>query len=216
MGKGNLNTTTTKNIAAPCPNLPAKGHKGTKAIQHLTKAQVRAQLAALDLSRDGYLMRKARYFAGLAQTDADDLLQRALERALTTRRCPAHLAVKYFVAGIMRSIASKLVERRESRISLGCYDDGLLYEGSSIAAPSPEDVLVQREAQQRSASMLERIGEGDRVLGAVIDGRGFGLRGRGLAEHAGIDQTELATVQRRLKRRIASLAAELHTLDEAA
>lgn len=134
----------------------------------------------------------------------------------TTRRCPAHLPVKYFVAGIMRSIASKLVERRESCISLGFHDDGLPYEGSSIAAPSPEDVLLQREAQQRIASMLERIGEGDRVLGAVIDGRGFGLRGRGLAEHAGIDQTELATVQRRLKRRIASLAAELETLDQAA
>ena len=64
--------------------------------------------------------------------------------------------------------------------------------------------------------MLERIGKDEPVVGAVIDGRGFGLHGRGLAEHVGIDQTELATVQRRLKRRIASLAAELDTLDQAA
>jgi hypothetical protein len=117
----------------------------------------------------------------------------------------------------MRSLVSKIEEQRESRISLGYYGDTLAFDAAIIVpVEAADDALIEQERRAQCAELLASLSTDDSKAEAVIDGRCLGLRGEELARFAEIGQAELATVQRRIKRRAADLMHALDALDQAA
>lgn len=202
---------------AGCPNLSETEPKGTNGNRAcLTSDQVREQLQALNLKPSARLKRRAAYHASRAGLEPDDLLQDAILAAMTSRRCPVDLGLENFQIGIMRSKVSKIIERRERDILIGGRWLGLEGTALEIPAPDAEDLHEQEERRRICASLLALISDGEPVVEAVIDGQGHGYCGRVLAERAGIDQDELATVRRKIKRRAAALRNQLAELEAAA
>jgi len=137
-------------------------------------------------------------------------LHDAVERALTSRRCPASLHIEYFLMAVMRSIASTIIAKRETAETIRL--------GSEFPSPAPTPAesleFVQRADDCRKA--LEKVVKGSVVCAAVLDGIDQGLCGKALAERAGVGPVELATVRRMIKRRAQGVWAELENLNRAA
>lgn len=216
MAKGNAagNGTNHNNSAAACPNSAGGAHLCSKAsAPRLPVVQVRAALAVIDLGPGSLLHRAARYYAWLAQTDPDDLLQDALVRAVTTRSCPAHVQVERYLRGIMRSLASGIVAKRErgregSELARAAEEERL-----SNSILSPDEELDRRKRARVCQDALARISEGHHLAEMVIDGIGQGLRGKALEEFADTDTHELANIRRLIKRRAVTVWDDLYELD---
>lgn len=205
------------NLAAPCPNLPGREPKvANDDAPFLTSDEVRKLLQTINIKPGSRLDRSAKYHAHRAQILPDDLLQTALLAAMTSRKCRTDLGIEPFVIGIMRSKVSKVIDRRERKMQLGLGLHSLDQSEIEIPAPDVDDIREQQERAMICAELLASISEGDAVMEKVIDGQGHGYRGHTLAECAGIDQDELATVRRRIKRRAAALRDQLAALDCAA
>jgi hypothetical protein len=169
-------------------------------------------LTKIDIGPGSRLRKCAGYRAFTADTCADDLLQEAILRAMTSRRCPANLAIEHFLMGIMRSIASEIIAKRERAAEklLGFYQEG-------PAAPlSPDEGFALAERAEACRQFLDEIVEGSPEAEGVLDGIDQGLCGKALAQFAGIDQTRLATVRKFIGRRSAIAWMKLKKLDEAA
>ncbi len=197
-----------RNKSAPsCPN-PAFGpHNITTASNsRLSQGQVRSALAAIDLGQSSRLRRYASYRGWRAGIDADDLLQEALLRALSSRSCPASITIEVFLMGIMRSIASAIVEKREREreiiVEVGGTDS---WAAAGARLAQPDEILGRQDHQRVCAAALASICEGNPHAETVLDGINLGLRGLDLARHANIDPDHLATVRRFLKRRAAGV-----------
>lgn len=90
-----------KKSTSTCPNSGIGAHTSSSSATraHLTTPQVRAALTAVDTRANSKLMRVARYRAFTAGIDAEDLLQEAILRTLTSRSCPAGLKVALLDGG---------------------------------------------------------------------------------------------------------------------
>ena len=208
-----VNGSASRNSNTACPNADRLGHTSSNIpADRLTSAQVRAALETINIAPGSRLARYARYRAFTAGIDADDLLQEAILRAMTSRSCPAHIAVDHFLMGVLRSIASKVIEKRERA------EDALLqYGGASPNAPLPPDAaLAFAERADICRRSIEKIAEESPTTQAVVDGIAHGLCGKALAAFANVDQSDLATVRRTIKRRVASIWTKLAELDDAA
>ena len=213
----NEHTSSEKNLAAPCPNPSEIEPKPANDDQsYLTEDELRERLKTINLKPGSRLHRRAQYHARNAGILPDDLLQAAILAAMTSRKCRANLGIEPFIIGIMRSKASKVIERRERKIWLGFGLHSADRSDIEIPAPDLEEIREQQERGMICAELLAAISEGDPVVEKVIDGQGHGYRGKKLAECAGISQDELATVRRRIKRRAAALSDQLAALDRAA
>lgn len=205
--------TKIKKLRSVCPNLGSGAHTSSSSAagSYLTKAQVRAAIAAIDIGANSKLMRVARYRAFNAGIDADDLLQEAILRALTSRRCPVGLKIEHFLMAVMRSIASAVIAKCER-------DEPLLREACDHLAPphAPDkayEIAVRAEACRKA---LEDVAGSSPKTEGVIDGISQGLCGKALANFAGMEQAELATVRRLIKRRAAKVWDHHKDLDFAA
>ncbi|MBX7536653.1 hypothetical protein K3175_13380 [Qipengyuania sp. GH1] len=199
--------------ARVCPNLGSGAHTSSSSAagSYLTKAQVRAAIAAIDTRANSKLMRVARFRAFTAGIDADDLLQEAILRALTSRSCPIGLKIEHFLMAVMRSLASAVIAKRER--------DEVLYREAcdllvSPLAPDEAYEIVERAETYRRA--LDGLVNGSPEIEMVVDGIDQGLCGMALAGFAGMDQAELATARRLIKRRAAKAWGELMDLGLAA
>lgn len=202
----------SKNVNPACPNFGKTGHtKRTSSSGRRTSAQVRSALATINFKPGSRLARCAAYRAFTASLDADDLVQEALLRAITTRSCPAHIAIEHFLMGIMRSIASKAIEKRE-RADEAMIEYGRAYSNAPL---SPEESFARDESADMCRRSIERVVAGSLITERVLDGIERGLCGKALADFAGVDQVKLATVRRKIKRRVAGVwTASAADLDE--
>ena len=173
------------------------------AVPPLSDRQKRKALAGINLSASGALYRSARYHADRIQTDADDLFQDAILRALTTRKWPSHLSAEQFLGGVMKSIASAIVAQREAGTDV--LDNAVFLEevGELETLTAPLAVVEWTARANKCEAALSVICEGRPKLTMVLDGIGQGLIGRHLAAFADVDQGELATIRRMLQRRSA-------------
>lgn len=207
------NGTKIKKSTNACPNSGSGAHTSSNSApaSYLTKTQVHAAIAAIDIGPNSKLKRVARYRAFTAGIDADDILQEAILRALASRSCPVGLKIEHFLMAVMRSIASAVIAKRER-------DEPLFREVCDQFAPPPApdkayEIAVRAEACRKA---LEDVAGGSPKTEGVIDGIGLGLCGKALAEFAGMDQAELATTRRLIKRRAAKVWDEFKDLDLAA
>jgi hypothetical protein len=207
------NDTKIKKSTSTCLNLGKAAHTSSKSapVSYLTKTQVRAALAAIDIGPNSKLKRAGRFRAFTAGIDADDLLQEAILRALTSRSCPVGLKIEHFLMAVMRSIASGVIAKRER--------DEVLYREAfeQLTPPCAPDkaceIAVRAEACRKA---LEDVAGDSPKIEGVIDGIGQGLCGKALADFVGLDQAELATTRRLIKRRAAKVWDEFKDLDFAA
>ncbi|WP_299309999.1 hypothetical protein [uncultured Croceicoccus sp.] len=196
-----------------CPNSGSVAHTSTNNAtrSYLTKPQVRAAIAAIDFRSNSKLMRMARFRAFTAGIDAEDILQEAILRALTSRSCPAGLKMEYFLMAVMRSIASAIIARRKRDEARYCSELDLVV---SPLAPDDECEIAERAAAWRQA--FDDVVAGSPEIERVVDGIDQGLCGRALAEFANTDRARLASVRKAIKRNVNSICVELIKLDKAA
>lgn len=208
---GNGNKIYKSTNACPNPGNSAHSSSSSATVSHLTKAQVRAALAAIDTSPNSKLMRVARYRAFTTGIDADDILQEAILRTLTSRSCPAGLKMEYFLMAVMRSIASGIIAKgkRDEAFYRDEYDLPV-----STLAPDETCEIAERADAWRQA--LDHVIGGSPEIERVVDGVDQGLCGKALAEFANTDQARLASVRRTIKRRVNNVCLALIKLGEAA
>ena len=202
-----------KKLTSACPNSGSGAHKSsnTAAGSHLTKTQVRAALAAIDTRANSKLMRVAHYRALTAGIDAEDILQEAILRTLTSRSCPAGLKMEYFLMAVMRSIASAIIARRKRDEARYCNELDLMV---SPLAPDEACEIAERANAWREA--FDKVVGGSAQIEKVVDGIGQGMCGRALADFVSTDQAQLASLRRTIKRRVARAYLEIKGLEEAA
>lgn len=207
----------SKKNAQACPKPGSSAHIRAKVQKPvLSPRQVRSALSSIDVGPGSHLMRMARYFAFPAEMDPDDLLQDALVRSLSTRACPAGLGIKPFINGVMRSIASDAVERRERGTAI--LRTGMIagLTCQSLGPVSPDEILDEGKRAAAYDEALASITAGDPTHERVIDGIGLGLRGTELMAFADVSELKLAAVRRTLKRRSVPEYEALQRFDDAA
>lgn len=162
--------------------------------------------------RKRWVLWAARLLKGLA-VEPDELLREAVMRVLAGRRTLSrHVPIDVNVFGIMRSIASSWHKGRARRPEISVED--LVGSDDEGQTQDPFEVLVVPEDAQAVSPEQELAfkQEMDAILNffadredaqLVIIGRAEGLKGTALAEAAGLDQVQLASVQRLIARRLA-------------
>ena len=204
----------SKKTSPACPNVGRFGHtSSTTRSATLTSAQVRKALETIDIAPGSRLVRCAAYRAFTSDIDADDLLQEAICRTMASRNCPSHVPIEHFLMGVMRSIASKVIERRQ-RVRDALIQYARAYPNPFLAG---DEKLAFDERADLCRRSLQNVVAGQTTVETVIDGIDQGLCGEALADFAGIDKSELATLRRKIKRRVADAwTSSLASLDEAA
>jgi hypothetical protein len=126
--------------------------------------------------------------------DAEALLFDALERTLDGRRRWNHEAVDFVghLIGVMRSVASHEAERR------GIDVVALTSSVELISAGNPENALSAEEQIRRLRSHFGE--QDDAVALQVLDAMELGCDGPTIRQQLGLDQTQLETVVRRVRR----------------
>jgi DNA-directed RNA polymerase specialized sigma24 family protein len=163
---------------------------------------------AADLLR---LNAAGRYFGWKCQTDGAELLGEAVVRALNgTRRCPRHVAATTFLIGVMKSLASEIIEKRGadplSRIVADdtFSPDGLL-ASEPTPAPNPEDALAIKEAEEGMAALvmeIESLFADDAEALTILRGEMNGLSAEEIREDGAIKEIAYNSARRRIRRRI--------------
>ncbi|WP_137860573.1 hypothetical protein [Variovorax sp. 3P27G3] len=168
---------------------------------------------ASNADRKRWLLWAARLLKGLP-VDPEELLRETVLRVLAGRRTLSRkVPIDVNVFGIMRSIASSWHKRRARRPEIsvedlvGADDEGKMQDPFEVIAipenaqaASPEQELAFKQEMDAILSLF--ADREDAQL--VIIGRSEGFKGAELAEAAGLDQAQLASVQRLIARRLAS------------
>lgn len=162
--------------------------------------------------RKRWVLWAARLLKGLP-VEPEELLREAVMRVLAGRRkLSRQVPIDVNMFGIMRSIASSWHKRRARRPEISVED--LVASDDEGQTQDPFEVIVIPE-NAKAASPEQELAfkqEMDSILNLfadredaqlVIMGRAEGLKGAALAEAAGLDQVQLASVQRLIARRLA-------------
>jgi len=171
----------------------------------LSAAEFAAALGLLSIEDLGRLESVARSLALGSGHGAEDLLQEAICRTLDGgRSCPRSVQPVVFLYNAMRSIASAWRETlagQGDHVSLDADVDGVAVQ---VAAPdrTVEQVLVARADYVEGVETLQRLFEDDGPALMVVMGMLDGVEGAELAALADLDEKGLATVRRRIRRKI--------------
>jgi len=152
------------------------------------------------------LRRLATRFAAGKPTQAPDLLQESLLRALDGRRCPAALGMIPFLAGIMRSVADGEREKAEHRIPLVLAATSEAVEVQILNHADPastaEDALIAEESANQIRSDILGLFDDDPIARDIVEGMMEGWPPEELRELSGLDQTAYDSKRKLIRRRI--------------
>jgi len=163
---------------------------------HYSPDEVRDQLDALGVADWARLEASASFWAPVANLDPDDLLQAALERALSgQRKWPVGVPPKKFLSNVMKSIVSSARKGSLNDPLDGADDIDLGVECETT--DSPEDALRYGQVMER----VTQVFAGDQEALDILEGRGLGLEGDELRELVGLDKTAFETACKRIRRR---------------
>ena len=178
----------------------------------LSEEEMRQAIAALsdvDLLK---LERAAVWLASRRSISADDLMQEAICRSLEgARRCPRGVRLVAFVINVMRSILSSHQKARAGDPIELATPVSALSEGDDEVDPlanirdsgrTPEQqLLAEAEANQMKAA-LHRLFDDDPEAELVLLDIFAGLTAEETRADLQLDETEYATIRRRIRRRI--------------
>jgi DNA-directed RNA polymerase specialized sigma24 family protein len=185
----------------------------TELPRHLQRAEVETALLHL-LQNPGEMARAlklARVLAGgLAATDGEDLLQKAIVLLLAGRRnWPRGLATLILLKGVMRSIASN-TRKRADYLLAGDLDSPSDEDVENESSPLAEGVSRESdparvvEGQSDLATMQNAV-KGDEEVEFLVEALAEGLTGMAIATELGWDAKKYDAARKRLSRRLAAL-----------
>lgn len=175
---------------------------------HLSVAEFEAGFVALSKADMIRLQWIARQFENRGGGEANELLQEALARVLEGRRhCPRKVGIVQFIGGIVSSLSSEASETRKKGLGPVPVGDGVI-DAAVHDGPSPEREVASRIDGGATLAKVHEAIAGDEELELLVEGIYDGMKGKDLEEFLGVDTRKLATVQKRLQRKLAGLKAE--------
>ena len=152
-----------------------------------------------------------RYLGWKCQTDADELLGEAVLRALKgNRRCPSHLPAAVFLIGVMRSLASEIIEKQKSdRLADQTRDEVYAPSGGTacpaMTEPNPEEALMRKQEEElmkTAVADIECLFADDEQARTILTGQMNGMSAAEIRAQSSMDQSAYNTARRRIRRRI--------------
>ncbi|MDQ0009431.1 DNA-directed RNA polymerase specialized sigma24 family protein [Luteibacter jiangsuensis] len=154
-------------------------------IQQLTRAEWRRLMVAA-----------SRLASSLPGSSAEDVLQEALDAALTGRRiCPRHVPVVTFLANAMRSELNNLRKKAERTDALDEVSEDL----DGLVVESAEDAVVWMNDLVARVQRIAAASKDGRVL-MVLEGRAEGMSREELRDMLSIPWTEFESLERQIRR----------------
>ena len=171
-------------------------------------AEVAEILAGLSAEEWQVLHRSASLLSNRVYLPGADILQEAcLRMLLGNRRCQRHLPFPRSVARIMRSLVSAELEALEGGRRPLIVPPEMIDQWADETL-SPARLIVERQTDVVMLERLMALIEDDPKLVALAEAVGDELHGGALRQHLGVTRKELATLKRRLRRRLAELLGE--------
>lgn len=169
---------------------------------YLSVEEVRQRLFDLDDVGIARIDRLSRYLVGYDDARAADFRQEAYVRLLSgRRRCRRKYDIANVVIGIVESMQSAYLEAKDVRLT----DDLDVLGDVADETPSPEQQIVSQVDDGAVIRAIDHAVGDDpelvRLYNAVLDG----YSGQELQQLLRIDATQLATLRRKLKRRLEPL-----------
>lgn len=178
----------------------------------LTEDEMRQAVTALSDVELLKLERAAVWLTSRRSISPDDLLQEAICRSLEgTRRCPREVRFVAFLINAMRSILSSHqkasagdpIELSTSISALSEGDDEIDPLASiRDNAPTPEQQLLAEDEANQMKAALHRLFDNDPEAELVLLDIFAGLSAEETRTDLQLDETEYATIRRRIRRRI--------------
>lgn len=173
------------------------------ATSTVAGADVISCLSTADVLR---LLKVGRVFALGTRLDPDDLFQEALTRVLDERRrCPPGVDPVVFVANAMRSIADadrKAIQREQAALAEAELTEERPASGKT---PPPEVILTDAERQaacKKAVDDLFGLFADDEEAQTLLLGDLYGHSADEIRQMNDMDETEYATVRRRMRRKM--------------
>lgn len=189
------------------PDNPAKPERV------LTTEEVRAELARIRPGAADPLNEAVAGHAARSREDPRELLNEAIQRALTTRAIPADVPFDTVLAEIARSIASSInISRQRTRqhvVDLPIEEIVDLLPAGGYVVTAPDEIIEQERIRDLCIDALARLAQDDPKIEALLDGIGQRLRGDELMSAVGISKRELATMRKALKRSVKRIWPEV-------
>jgi hypothetical protein len=168
--------------------------------------EVRAGIHALTRADLARLLKAARYLAMGSDRNPKGLMNDAVCAALDgTRACRRDLPLTVLLIGVMKSQVWWAREQKKDEPVLETMDatgtDGV---SARLRDPArdPEEMLLAKEDTQARLDKLEELFAGDEEAELVLFGELDDMSPSEIREQAGLDETQYATVRRRIRRKI--------------
>jgi DNA-directed RNA polymerase specialized sigma24 family protein len=174
-----------------------------------SRDEIEAAIRGLRPSDWARLRKFARLYASAGAIEADDLLQEAMMRALSTRACPAHVDVVRFIAGAMRSIAHDQRKKQKPVANLVpiAWTGEAFETGVDLVDESEglEDGLITKQDAAHYVAIysdIRALFEDDPIAKDVLEGLLEDMTPGEIRELTGLDQTGYDSKRRLIRRRI--------------
>lgn len=173
---------------------------------HLSVDEVRKTIRQLCKGDAAKIRQAVRWFERRCGMPADDLMQEAFVRMIGgSRRVPRGPNFVAVVLQVVRSIASGEMDaiikgQREVR----SIPNGTVAPEIVDSSPSPECMVLSAHDDGQILTTVDHLIEGDEQLQLLVEGLCDGMLGGELEQLLEVDTKGLATIRKRLKRRLLS------------
>ena len=177
----------------------------------LSVTDLRTAFESFEAADSLRLEKAGRYLGWKCRTDGGELLGEAVMRALNgDRRCPRHLAVVPFLIGVMKSLASEIIAKRNSdplakRIGEDPHSPSGFLASSPTDELNPEEALMVRQEEEYMETLvaeIEALFANDEQAQLILDGAMNGLSAEEIRESGALDRSTYNTARKRIRRRI--------------
>ncbi len=157
------------------------------------------------------LEKAGRYLGWKCRTNGGELLGESVMRALNgDRRCPRHLPAAQFLIGVMKSLASEIIEKRNSDPLAKRTEEDPHSPSGFMACyptdqPNPEEMLMVNEEEEYMKVVvadIEALFASDEEAQQILRGEMIGMSAAKIREHGSMDQSTYNTARKRIRRRI--------------
>lgn len=177
--------------------------------QHRSAEEMAVALRALSKEDIRLLLAMAAKCSYRLPLEPGDLMHMAFEKALScSRECPTHVPVMAYLINAIRGIAeNERVRKQNQCVSLDENEESgqeSLINQIPCPAPTPEEVLVQRDTLQRQKRVLLELIADDRDAQMFIQAHVQGWSNEQIMSNLGFDSRKVEAIQTKIRRRVSA------------